>query len=45
MDASTLEKAYETAQKDGVRVKGIVVINPGNPTGAILDEKTVEEVG
>ena len=44
MDASTLEKAYETAQKDGVRVKGIVVINPGNPTGAVLDEKTVEEV-
>jgi aspartate/methionine/tyrosine aminotransferase len=44
MNAATLEASYEAAQKNGITVKGIVVINPGNPTGAILDEKTVEEV-
>lgn len=44
MDAAMLEASYEAARKDGVQVKGIVVINPGNPTGAVLDEKTVEEV-
>ncbi len=39
-----LEESLNSARKDGVTVKGIVVINPGNPTGAILDEKTIREV-
>lgn len=39
-----LEESLNSATKDGVTVKGIVVINPGNPTGAILDEKTIREV-
>ncbi|MFQ6608950.1 MAG: aminotransferase class I/II-fold pyridoxal phosphate-dependent enzyme [Fidelibacterota bacterium] len=32
------------AQKQGVHVKAIVVINPGNPTGAVLDEKSIRDV-
>jgi len=44
MDRSILEDAYERAGRDGVNVKAIVVINPGNPTGAILDEGNVREV-
>jgi len=39
-----LEEAYEGAASRGVRVKVIVVINPGNPTGAILPEQSVREV-
>ncbi|MHC4777182.1 MAG: aminotransferase class I/II-fold pyridoxal phosphate-dependent enzyme [Planctomycetota bacterium] len=43
-DRSILDRAYDAAVADGVDVKGIVAINPGNPTGAILDEKSVREV-
>jgi len=39
-----LEEAMGKARAGGVTVKGIVVINPGNPTGAILDEESVEGV-
>jgi aspartate/methionine/tyrosine aminotransferase len=41
---SILEESLTSARKNRVTVKGIVVINPGNPTGAILDEKTIREV-
>lgn len=39
-----LESAYHAAAGQGADVKVIVVINPGNPTGAILDEKSIHEV-
>ncbi|KAI0752887.1 transaminase [Daedaleopsis nitida] len=32
------------AANDGVMPRALVVINPGNPTGAILDKKTMEAV-
>ncbi len=44
LNKSTLEKAYVTAIEQGINVKAIVVINPGNPTGAILDEKSILDV-
>ncbi len=43
-DRALLEKALEKAQGKGVNVKGIVVINPGNPTGAVLDEQSMRDV-
>jgi aspartate/methionine/tyrosine aminotransferase len=43
-DKDMLEESYQAAEAKGVRVKGIVVINPGNPTGAVLDEQTIREV-
>ncbi len=43
-DRSLLDESLDAARSEGVNVKAIVVINPGNPTGAILDEKTVAEV-
>ncbi len=43
-DRGILEESLESARKNGITVKAIVVINPGNPTGAILDETTVREV-
>lgn len=39
-----LEEAYQSALAGGINVKCIVVINPGNPTGAIADAKTIREV-
>ncbi|MFB3895526.1 MAG: aminotransferase class I/II-fold pyridoxal phosphate-dependent enzyme [bacterium] len=44
LNREILDQAYTTAKKNGVTIKGIVVINPGNPTGAILDKKTINEV-
>ena len=41
---NALENAYNAATEQGTDVKTIVVINPGNPTGAILDEKSIHEV-
>lgn len=41
---SILEEAFVKAKKNGVNVKGIVVINPGNPTGAVLDEQSMIDV-
>lgn len=43
-DQELLEKSFVKARKNGVNVKGIVVINPGNPTGAVLSEKSIREV-
>lgn len=39
-----LVDGFQKAQKQGVNVKAIVVINPGNPTGAVLDEQSMVEV-
>jgi aspartate/methionine/tyrosine aminotransferase len=44
MSTSMLDEAMRKAQDEGVRVKGIVVINPANPTGAILDDRSIEGV-
>jgi len=39
-----LDEALAVARAKGIRPRGIVVINPGNPTGAVLDERNVEMV-
>jgi len=39
-----LVDAYQKALQAGVKVKAIVVINPGNPTGAVLDAESTREV-
>jgi aspartate/methionine/tyrosine aminotransferase len=44
LETTMLEEALAGAQKAGVVVKAIVVINPGNPTGAILSEESQREV-
>ena len=42
-DLSTIKEAYEKAVGEGTDVRAIVIINPGNPTGASLSEKDIEE--
>ena len=44
LNRKILENAYTQANDEGIKVKAIVVINPGNPTGAILDAESVHEV-
>ena len=44
LNKDILEAGYAQAVGQGVDMKAIVVINPGNPTGAILDEASVHEV-
>jgi len=39
-----IEAALKKANKDGVKPKALVIINPGNPTGALLDEATQEKL-
>ena len=39
-----LREAYRKGTADGVHVKCIVAINPGNPTGAILDKPSIDGV-
>ncbi|KAF9045331.1 transaminase [Panaeolus papilionaceus] len=39
-----IEEALIKAEKAGVLPKGLVIINPGNPTGALLDEPTMEKL-
>ncbi|MBN2356929.1 aminotransferase class I/II-fold pyridoxal phosphate-dependent enzyme [candidate division KSB1 bacterium] len=41
---SMLEESIKDAKKQGITVKAIVVINPANPTGAILSEKSMREI-
>ncbi|KAG6879075.1 hypothetical protein C0992_005355 [Termitomyces sp. T32_za158] len=36
----SVEAAIEKASKEGIETKVLVIINPGNPTGALLDEET-----
>ena len=44
IDEAELERAYNEAVARGVNVRGIVVINPGNPVGSVLSEETIKKV-
>jgi alanine transaminase len=43
-DPDEIDKAVIEAKKNGTVVKALVIINPGNPTGGILDAATMEAV-
>lgn len=43
-DMSAIREAYKKAKAEGTDVKAIVVINPGNPTGASLSAEDVRSV-
>ncbi len=44
LSREALESAHARARAEGIRVRGIVVINPGNPTGGVLDAANVDMV-
>jgi alanine transaminase len=43
-DLATIKEAHQKAKAEGVDVRAIVIINPGNPTGASLSEEDVRAV-
>ncbi|PPQ83393.1 hypothetical protein CVT25_003840 [Psilocybe cyanescens] len=40
----SIEEAIAESHKEGIVPKGLVIINPGNPTGALIDEQTQEKL-
>jgi len=36
-----IESKYKKYYDDGVEIKALVVINPGNPTGNVLDKNNI----
>lgn len=44
MNHKSLQESVAKAKKDGVKVKCLAVINPGNPTGACLSREAMEAV-
>ncbi len=44
LSRNDLEESFSQAKADGVNIRAIVVINPGNPTGAVLNKDSVDDV-
>lgn len=44
VDTKELRNLYKEYENKGIETRALVVINPGNPTGAILTEETIEEI-
>lgn len=44
INETELVRAFDKARDDGINVRGIVVINPGNPVGAILDKDVIKSI-
>ncbi len=44
LSRAMLEESLAEAKRYGVRVKAICVINPGNPTGAVLDRDNIRMI-
>ena len=44
LERPMLEESIKQAHEEGVVVKAIVVINPANPTGAILSQGSIREI-
>ncbi|KDP28564.1 hypothetical protein JCGZ_14335 [Jatropha curcas] len=39
-----LEAAYDKAQEAGINIKGLILANPSNPLGTILDRETLKDL-
>ena len=44
VDVEEMQMRVQTAKDLGVRIRAIVVINPGNPTGNVLSRENIEEI-
>lgn len=40
----SLKSAFKSATEKGITIRGMVVINPGNPTGQILEEDNMRDI-
>ncbi|GAB4861675.1 acetyl-coenzyme A synthetase 2 [Ancistrocladus abbreviatus] len=41
---AALEAAYESAQEKNIKVKGVILSNPSNPLGTVLDRGTLGDI-
>ncbi|KAK6783369.1 hypothetical protein RDI58_021166 [Solanum bulbocastanum] len=39
-----LEEAYEKAQQSNIKIKGLLINNPSNPLGTLLDKDTLRDI-
>ncbi|KAF3616345.1 1-aminocyclopropane-1-carboxylate synthase [Capsicum annuum] len=39
-----LEEAYEKAQESNIKIKGLLINNPSNPLGTLLDKDTLRDI-
>ena len=44
LEVSELERAIDDARSKGIRVRALVFINPGNPTGQCLTEQNIRDI-
>jgi len=44
LDMNDLEASYKKARDAGTNVRGIVIINPGNPTGQVMTKQNMEDI-
>ncbi len=44
LDVSDVKSKISQAQREGVNIRCIVVINPGNPTGQVLSKENIQEI-
>mmetsp|Transcript_1375 Transcript_1375/g.1855 ORF Transcript_1375/g.1855 Transcript_1375/m.1855 type:complete len:531 (+) Transcript_1375:91-1683(+) len=44
LNVKELERAYEDAKRKGIDIRGLVAINPGNPSGAVLTRENLHDV-
>ncbi|KAK4789836.1 hypothetical protein SAY86_017140 [Trapa natans] len=44
LEVSELKKQLDSAKSNGVSVRALVVINPGNPTGQVLSEENQRQI-
>ncbi|XP_031472575.1 uncharacterized protein LOC116244912 [Nymphaea colorata] len=44
LDIEELERSYQESKQQGKNIKAIVIINPGNPTGSILNAETIAKI-
>ncbi len=44
LSRAMLQESFDGARRSGVRVRAICVLNPGNPTGSVLDRDNIEMI-
>ena len=44
IDFEHLEKQYNEATAKGINIRAITIINPGNPTGGVFTEETLQKI-
>lgn len=44
LDIEALQQSVINAKRDGINLRAIVIINPGNPTGNVFDKASLEKL-